>query len=78
MNLDIRLPIGGLFAVVGLLVLIYGIITNGDAMYARSLNINVNIWWGLVMLVFGALMLGFGLRRKPALPTNGQPPRSSH
>ena len=35
-------------------------------MYAeRSLGVNVNLKWGLVMLAFGAIMLVLGLR-KPA------------
>jgi hypothetical protein len=57
-GLDIRLPIGGLFTVLGLLLAGYGVATNGDtARYARSLSVNVNLWWGLVMLTFGALLL---------------------
>jgi membrane protein implicated in regulation of membrane protease activity len=55
---DIRLPIGGLFSVLGLLVGGYGLATAGDAAhYARSLGLNINLWWGLVMLVFGVLLL---------------------
>jgi hypothetical protein len=34
----------------------------GDAIYQRSLGINVNLWWGLVLLVFGVTMLTFSLR----------------
>jgi membrane protein implicated in regulation of membrane protease activity len=57
-GLDIRLPIGGLFTVLGTLLAGYGLVTSGDAArYARSLSVNVNLWWGLVMLVFGVLML---------------------
>jgi hypothetical protein len=57
-GLDIRLPIGGLFTVLGLLLAGYGLATSGDAAhYERSLSVNVNLWWGLVMLVFGALLL---------------------
>ena len=57
-GLDIRLPIGGLFAVLGLIVGGYGVATNGDAeRYARSMSVNINLWWGLVMLFFGALLL---------------------
>jgi hypothetical protein len=58
MKLDVRIPIGSMFAVVGLLLVVYGIV--GDrAIYARSLGVNVNLWWGLVLLVFGLVMLGF-------------------
>jgi hypothetical protein len=57
-GLDVRLPIGGLFTVLGLLLAGYGIATNSDAArYERSLSVNINLWWGLVMLVFGALLL---------------------
>ena len=57
-GLDIRLPIGGLFVVLGLILGGYGIATNGDAaQYERSMSVNINLWWGLVMLVFGALLL---------------------
>ncbi len=57
-SFDIRLPIGGLFTVLGLVLLGYGLATHGDtARYAVSLGININLWWGLVMLLFGALLL---------------------
>lgn len=57
-GLDVRFPIGGLFAVLGMLVGGYGLATRGDAAhYAPSLGININLWWGLAMLVFGAALL---------------------
>lgn len=64
MNLDIRLPIGLLFAMLGGLLLAYGIGTHftRPSLYDRSLGLNVNIWWGLVMLLFGAMMIWLGRR----------------
>lgn len=60
MGLDIRLPIGAMFTVLGLLLAIYGLVTSGDAgLYQRSLHINVNLWWGIIILVFGVLLLVF-------------------
>jgi hypothetical protein len=57
-GLDVRVPIGGLFTALGLIVSVFGVATSGDTdRYARSLSINVNLWWGLVMLVFGILLL---------------------
>ncbi len=56
MRLDVRLPIGGMFTFIGALLAIYGLVSD-KAIYNRSLNININLWWGLVMLVFGVLML---------------------
>jgi hypothetical protein len=62
MNLDIRLPIGLLFALLGGLLLLYGLATQfiQPAMYERSLEININLWWGLVMLIFGGSMTWLG------------------
>lgn len=63
MGLDIRMPIGGMFVIVGLLLAVYGLATGGNtAMYEQSLDVNINLWWGVAMLVFGAVMLFFGLR----------------
>jgi hypothetical protein len=56
MRLDVRLPIGGMFTLIGGLLVIYGLVSD-KAIYSRSLDININLWWGLVMLVFGVLML---------------------
>jgi len=67
MGLDIKIPIGLLFSIIGLLMSIYGLFTNGNtALYAKSLNININLWSGLLMLVFGVIMLIFSRWKKPA------------
>ena len=56
--LDVRWPIGTLFAALGLLLTGYGLATAGNTeQYARSLTVNVNLWWGLVMLLFGLVLL---------------------
>jgi len=73
-TLDIRLPIGGLFTILGLLLAGYGFATAGDDGYARSFAVNVNLWWGLAMLVFGALLLWSAARgwgRGSARPATG-------
>ena len=62
---DIRLPIGGLFLLLGGVLTVYGLATKSDVqLYARSENIAINLWWGIVMVIFGALMLYFGTRAK--------------
>jgi len=61
MNLDLRLPLGLMFTIFGLLLAAYGLVAD-KAIYARSLGINVNLWWGLVLLAFGLVMLVFALR----------------
>jgi hypothetical protein len=63
MGLDIRLPIGMLFAVLGLLLLGYGAISD-PAIYQRSLGYNINLGWGAVLEVFGLTMWFFGRRRR--------------
>ena len=63
--LDIRIPIGLLFTVLGLLVTAYGIITNSDTeLYKKSFQYNVNLWSGLLMLVFGVIMLLLARKKK--------------
>ena len=56
MKLDLRLPIGLMFSIIGALLVVYGM-TSDPAIYQRSLGFNVNLWWGLVLLVFGLVML---------------------
>jgi len=65
MGLDIRLPIGGLFSILGVLLAGYGLASD-RAIYERSLGINVNLWWGVALLVFGVVMVGLGRRRTKA------------
>lgn len=68
MGLDIRLPIGLMFAIIGLLLAGFGLL--GDqAIYQRSLGINVNLWWGLTLLLFGVVMLWLGRRGTSAMRT---------
>ncbi|HEX8916197.1 MAG TPA: hypothetical protein VF796_27860 [Humisphaera sp.] len=56
--MDIRTPIGAMFATLGIVLAPFGLLTFGQgATYERSLGININLWWGLVMLAFGSLML---------------------
>ena len=62
MNFDLRLPIGIMFSLFGAILTIYGLISSPE-IYPRSLGINVNLWWGVSLLVFGLLMLFFALRK---------------
>jgi hypothetical protein len=58
MGLDIRWPIGLMFTLIGVLLSGYGAMTASDTeMYKRSLGINIDLCWGLVLLVFGIIML---------------------
>ena len=51
--LDLKLPIGWLLSAYGLLLGIYGLATNKE-MYQKSLGFNLNLVWGVLMLVIGA------------------------
>lgn len=53
-RLSIALTIGATIGLMGMVLLLYGLF--GKADYSRSDSINVNFWWGLVMLVSGLLM----------------------
>ena len=61
MGLDIRLPIGLMFTLFGVLLVVYGLASDKE-IYQRSLGINVNLEWGIVLLVFGVAMLLLGRR----------------
>jgi hypothetical protein len=79
MNFDIRLPIGAMFSLIGVLLCGYGVIS-GSEIYERSLGINVNLVWGAVLLAFGASLLAlawFASRgARPSVPARPAPVRS--
>ena len=56
MNLDIRYPIGWMFSLFGVLLLVFGLLGN-QQIYARSLGVNINFDAGVGMLAFGIVML---------------------
>jgi hypothetical protein len=64
MDMDIRIPIGLLFAILGLILFAFGLYSMNDTeLYARSLGRNINLWTGVAMLVFGGLMLFFSIKK---------------
>jgi peptidoglycan/LPS O-acetylase OafA/YrhL len=69
MRLDIRLPLGLLFVVFGLLLSGFGLVS-GKGLYERSLDVNINLWWGIVMLAFGIGMLALGWRSHRRVSAN--------
>ena len=64
-KMSIALTIGATIAAIGLILLLYGLF--GQADYSRSDGININLWWGLVMFVFGLVMavVGYISSRRP-------------
>ncbi len=68
MNLDLRIPMGLMFTITGLVLTLFGVATHHDAdLYAKSLGIDINFWWGLVLLAFGLIMFLMGQRRQKQL-----------
>lgn len=57
MGLDIKIPIGFMFSIFGLILAIFGLATNHNAMYEISIGVNVNLFSGIGMLIFGIFML---------------------
>lgn len=68
MNLDLRIPMGLMFTLVGIILTAFGIATRTNtALYAKSLGINANLWWGIVLLAFGQLMYQLGRKEQKRL-----------
>lgn len=62
MGLDIRWPIGLMFGLIGFILVVFGFLSGGSDIYKASLGINVNLYWGLLLLVFGGWMLSMAWR----------------
>lgn len=61
-TIDLRFPVGGLLAVNGAILAVFGYATRDSAtLYAQSGNLNINLLWGLVMLAAGMLFLVLAL-----------------
>jgi hypothetical protein len=65
MKLDVRTPIGAMFALDGAVMAIYGVVADQSAAIKKTGG-NLNLLWGVVLLVFGVTMLGLSLRRRRA------------
>ena len=63
MGFDIRIPIGALLAAIGALLAAHGLLA-GPAVGGHTMGINLNLWWGVLMLVVGATFLLLARRRQ--------------
>ena len=61
MKLDLRYPIGLLFSLFGLIIALYGLVSD-KAIYQKSRGMEVNLWWGLLLLAVGLGMLALAVR----------------
>jgi hypothetical protein len=65
MGVDIKLPIGLMFTIIGVILTLHGFLTTTNTeLYKKSLGINLNLWVGLSMLVFGIFMLALSKKLK--------------
>ncbi|HUI30812.1 MAG TPA: hypothetical protein VLX91_11385 [Candidatus Acidoferrales bacterium] len=61
---DLKIPLGYLLGFYGILLLLYGIFGPAD-IYRKSLYLNINLFWGILMIIVsGAFLLSVYLRKK--------------
>ena len=76
MGLDLRLPIGLMFSIVGALLALTGLLHSDPQTLERSLGFNINLYWGLFLLVFGLVMLLPALAARRRSRQSGRPPQA--
>jgi uncharacterized membrane protein HdeD (DUF308 family) len=65
MGLDIRYPIGLMFSIIGALMAVYGLVAKADpAQYHQPAGTNINLVWGIFLLIFGGWMLMMAIKAK--------------
>jgi multisubunit Na+/H+ antiporter MnhG subunit len=72
MSLDLRIPLGLMFLIVGAMLSLYGLVTRSSDIYERSAGMDINLIWGIVMLAFGLTMFLLG-RYSDKHPRPGSP-----
>ena len=79
MGLDIRIPIGVMFGILGVIITVYGVVSDKQIYVKHSLGININFWWGLALILFAATMLALAARArsKQGSTSASQAPRES-
>ena len=68
---DLRILIGGLFVLYGIMLTVAGFFTSPEEL-AKASNININLWMGIGMLIIGGFFTTWWrlrpLRRDPPQP----------
>jgi uncharacterized membrane protein YoaT (DUF817 family) len=72
--LDIRIPIGLMFAILGPILIVFGLVSGSEIYERHSLGVNVNLWWGFVLSAFGAYMLTMAYRASRKTKTPAENP----
>jgi len=72
MSMDIRFPIGFMFTLTGLIITVWGLVSDPE-IYKKSLGININLWTGMAMLAFGLAFLLMSFNAQAAKKRKGTP-----
>jgi hypothetical protein len=64
MNFDLRFPVGFMFSVFGAMLVVFGLLSDRRIYQSTSLGININLYWGIILLIFGAFMLALAWRAR--------------
>ncbi len=64
--IDLRLPIGLFFLCVGLIMTGFGLFSPHNIPHINQ-QINVDLYWGVVLLLFGGVMTVFGMKGQKAI-----------
>jgi hypothetical protein len=62
--IDVRYPTGGMFLVLGILLLVFGLVADPAIYRIRSIGVHVNLGWGCVLLTFGGCILALAWRAR--------------
>jgi len=74
MNIDLRIPMGMMFTLIGAVLMAFGLSTKANAaLYAPSMGIDANLWWGVVLLVFGLILVTLGRRGQTQIEKSREP-----
>ena len=60
---DLRRPTGYLFSLLGLILLVYALVSP-EVRAPLDATVNVNLWCGLMLLIFGGCLLWLSFRTK--------------
>lgn len=67
-QLDVRLPMGLLFLLLGLILVGYGLAADPAIYATHSLGQNVNVTWGAIFSLFGIVMLILAAKARKSTP----------
>jgi hypothetical protein len=71
--LDIRIPIGLMFSILGAILVVFGLFSDQQLYRTHSLGVNVNLGWGCVLLAFGIFMLTLAYVAQQRSKNRGDP-----